>query len=93
MRIAVSSDKDEPAARTLVLESRRRGHQVSPSGVLRSDHPERTGHAGRARPALRLTCGPLPGRIPGPRSLGTARTEPGGAARVARLGETDGAAR
>jgi ribose 5-phosphate isomerase B len=35
MRIAVSSDMDEPVARLLVEELRRRGHEVLPHGALR----------------------------------------------------------
>ncbi|MEU9559126.1 RpiB/LacA/LacB family sugar-phosphate isomerase [Streptomyces fumanus] len=35
MRIAVSSDLDEPVARLLVEELRRRGHEVLPHGALR----------------------------------------------------------
>ncbi|MCQ4082350.1 RpiB/LacA/LacB family sugar-phosphate isomerase [Streptomyces sp. RB6PN25] len=35
MRIAVSSDMDEPVARVLVYELRRRGHEVSAYGALR----------------------------------------------------------
>ena len=35
MRIAVSSDMDEPVARVLVYELRRRGHDVSTHGALR----------------------------------------------------------
>lgn len=35
MRIAVSSDMDEPVARLLVDELRRRGHEVSVFGALR----------------------------------------------------------
>ncbi len=45
MRIAVSSDLDEPVARFAVHELRRRGHQVSVYGALRDG--ERDG-AGRA---------------------------------------------
>ncbi|MHC5906535.1 RpiB/LacA/LacB family sugar-phosphate isomerase [Streptomyces sp. S6] len=35
MRIAVSSDMDEPVARTLVADLRQRGHQVLTHGALR----------------------------------------------------------
>ncbi|MGW5282483.1 RpiB/LacA/LacB family sugar-phosphate isomerase [Streptomyces collinus] len=35
MRISVSSDMDEPVARLLVEELRRRGHEVSAHGALR----------------------------------------------------------
>ncbi|MFE9452761.1 RpiB/LacA/LacB family sugar-phosphate isomerase [Streptomyces sp. NPDC006739] len=35
MRISVSSDMDEPVARLLVDELRRRGHEVRPHGALR----------------------------------------------------------
>ncbi|MFJ6084552.1 RpiB/LacA/LacB family sugar-phosphate isomerase [Streptomyces sp. NPDC092369] len=34
MRISVSSDMDEPVARALVAELRRRGHEVLPHGAL-----------------------------------------------------------
>jgi ribose 5-phosphate isomerase B len=37
MRIAVSSDMDEPVARQLLDELRRRGHSVLPYGALRAD--------------------------------------------------------
>jgi RpiB/LacA/LacB family sugar-phosphate isomerase len=37
MRIAVSSDMDEPVARLLVEELGRRGHTVIPYGALRAD--------------------------------------------------------
>jgi RpiB/LacA/LacB family sugar-phosphate isomerase len=34
MRISVSSDMDEPVARSLVAELRQRGHEVAPHGAL-----------------------------------------------------------
>src|SRR3954465_3477809 len=41
MRISVSSDMDEPVARTLVTELRRRGHDVVTHGALRpGDDPQ-----------------------------------------------------
>jgi ribose 5-phosphate isomerase B len=41
MRIVVSSDTDEPVARFLVYELRRRGHEVSAYGALREgDRPD-----------------------------------------------------
>ncbi|WP_269853445.1 RpiB/LacA/LacB family sugar-phosphate isomerase [Streptomyces sp. RPT161] len=43
MRIAVSSDMDEPVARVLVYELRRRGHEVSAYGALRGDDREGAG--------------------------------------------------
>jgi RpiB/LacA/LacB family sugar-phosphate isomerase len=45
MRIAVSSDMDEPVARILVDELRRRGHEVSAYGALRADDPDGAGRA------------------------------------------------
>jgi ribose 5-phosphate isomerase B len=39
MRISVSSDMDEPVARVLVYELRRRGHEVFAYGALRSVVP------------------------------------------------------
>ncbi|GAA1925775.1 RpiB/LacA/LacB family sugar-phosphate isomerase [Streptantibioticus ferralitis] len=43
MRIAVSSDMDEPVARVLVYELRRRGHEVSAYGALRGDDRDGAG--------------------------------------------------
>jgi RpiB/LacA/LacB family sugar-phosphate isomerase len=43
MRIAVSSDMDEPVARVLVYELRRRGHDVLAYGALRADDREAEG--------------------------------------------------
>ncbi|MEU1626163.1 RpiB/LacA/LacB family sugar-phosphate isomerase [Streptomyces sp. NPDC020096] len=43
MRIAVSSDMDEPVARVLVYELRRRGHEVSAYGALRSEDRDGAG--------------------------------------------------
>lgn len=43
MRIAVSSDMDEPVARVLVYELRRRGHEVDTFGALRGDGREGPG--------------------------------------------------
>ncbi|MET7475660.1 RpiB/LacA/LacB family sugar-phosphate isomerase [Streptomyces sp. NPDC005648] len=41
MRISVSSDMDEPVARTLVAELRARGHEVVPHGALNpGDDPQ-----------------------------------------------------
>jgi ribose 5-phosphate isomerase B len=41
MRISVSSDMDEPVARTLVAELRARGHRVTEHGALREgDDPQ-----------------------------------------------------
>jgi ribose 5-phosphate isomerase B len=41
MRISVSSDMDEPVARSLVAELRARGHEVAPHGALRpGDDPQ-----------------------------------------------------
>jgi ribose 5-phosphate isomerase B len=41
MRIAVSSDMDEPVARSLVAALRERGHEVRPHGALRpGDDPQ-----------------------------------------------------
>ena len=37
MRISVSSDMDEPVARSLVAALRERGHEVHPHGALRPD--------------------------------------------------------
>lgn len=45
MRIAVSSDLDEPVARLAVHELRRRGHEVSVYGALRDGDPEGAGRA------------------------------------------------
>ncbi len=45
MRIAVSSDMDEPVARVLVYELRQRGHRVSAYGALRSDDRDGSGRA------------------------------------------------
>jgi ribose 5-phosphate isomerase B len=62
MRIAVSSDMDEPVARLLVEELRRRGHEVLPHGALRpgadpqwahcSEHAARDVADGRADQAV-----------------------------------------
>lgn len=49
MRIAVSSDMDEPVARVLVYELRRRGHDVSAYGALRPPGQE-DGEDPAARP-------------------------------------------
>ncbi|MBY8884102.1 RpiB/LacA/LacB family sugar-phosphate isomerase [Streptomyces sp. PTM05] len=45
MRIAVSSDMDEPVARVLVYELRQRGHEVSVFGALRSGDRDGAGRA------------------------------------------------
>ncbi|MFF5103601.1 RpiB/LacA/LacB family sugar-phosphate isomerase [Streptomyces sp. NPDC000134] len=44
MRIAVSSDMDEPVARLLAEELRRRGHEVLPHGALRPGADSRWAH-------------------------------------------------
>jgi ribose 5-phosphate isomerase B len=57
MRIAVSSDMDEPVARQLVDELRRRGHTVLAYGALRpEDRRERDGWAWSSEAAARAVA-------------------------------------
>jgi ribose 5-phosphate isomerase B len=61
MRISVSSDMDEPVARSLVAALRERGHEVRPHGALRPDDDPQWAVCSEAGTGASIAANKVPG--------------------------------